>query len=91
MIRVRSAEALEGFHLRLVLTDGSERVVDVSAYLQGPIFEPVRADRALFSAVGVDPVFGTVIWPNGADIDPEVLLHGRTPATSLVERGSGRV
>lgn len=82
MLRVRSAEALDGFRLRLGLTDGSERIVDVSAYLNGPIFEPLRNDRSLFAAVSVDPVFGTVVWPNGADIDPEVLLLGRTPAAS---------
>lgn len=80
MLRVCSAEAQEGYRLRLVLTDGSERVVDVSPYLRGPIFEPLRAERALFAAVSVDPVFGTVVWPNGADIDSEVLLRGRTPA-----------
>lgn len=88
MVRVRSAEALDGFQLRLVLTDGSERVVDVSSYLHGPIFEPLRADRALFTAVSVDPAFGTVVWPNGADIDPDVLLHGRTPAVAHAETRS---
>ena len=76
MVRVRSAEALDGFRLHLVLG----RVVDVAPYLHGPIYEPLRTDRALFAAVSVDPVFGTVVWPNGADIDPEVLLHGRVPA-----------
>lgn len=82
MVRVRSAEALDGFRLRLLLTDGEERIVDVSPYLHGPIFEPLRSDRSLFAAVSVDPDFGTVVWPNGADIDPEVLLHGRTPVSS---------
>jgi hypothetical protein len=82
MVRVRSAEALDGFRLRLLLTDGEERIVDVSPYLHGPIFEPLRGDRSLFAAVSVDPDFGTVVWPNGADIDPEVLLHGRTPVSS---------
>ena len=48
MVRVRSAEALEGFKLRLLLTDGSERTVDVSDLLRGPVFEALRADRSLF-------------------------------------------
>lgn len=80
MMRIRSVTALDGFRLRLGLSDGSERVVDVSDYLRGPIFEPLRADRALFAAVRVDPELGTVVWPNGADMDPDVLIHGRRPA-----------
>ena len=80
MVRIRSVEALGGFRLRLGLTDGSERLVDVSPFLQGPIFEPLLADPALFAAVRVDPDLGTVVWPNGADLDPDVLIHNREPA-----------
>ena len=42
--------------------------------------EPLLADRELFRQVSVDEEFGTIVWPNGADICPDVLLHGRTPA-----------
>ena len=80
VLRIRSAQALEAYWLRLSLSDGSERVVDVSPYLYGPIFEPVRRDPAVFGSVEVDPVLGSVVWPNGADIDPDVLLLGRPPA-----------
>jgi len=38
------------------------------------------ADPALFRQVQVDRELGTIVWPNGADIDPDVLYHGRTPA-----------
>jgi len=30
-------------------------------------------DRSLFMAVRVDPECGTIVWPNGADMDPDVL------------------
>ncbi len=36
--------------------------------------EPLR-DRAYFRKVRVDPELGTVVWPNGYDLDPDV-LHG---------------
>jgi hypothetical protein len=86
MLRVRTAVAVgEGFQLRLQLTDGTERVVDVSALLSGPIFDPLRSNRDLFEAVTVDPVFGTVVWPNGADIDPDVLLLNRKPASAEID------
>ena len=86
MLLVRTAEALDGFRLRLGLTDGSERIVDVSQYLNGPIFEPLRTNPSLFAAVRVDDVFGTVVWPNGADIDPDVLINGRTAASLAATR-----
>jgi hypothetical protein len=30
-------------------------------------------DLAVFNAVELDPTFGTIQWPNGADFDPETL------------------
>jgi hypothetical protein len=80
MIRVRSAAPLDGFRLRVVFTDGAEREVDVERFLRGPVFEPVRRDRGVFEAVTVDPDLGTVVWPNGADIDPDVLYGRYHPA-----------
>ena len=80
MIRIRSASALTGYRLRLGFTDGTERVVDVERYLRGPVFQPIRAERAMFEAVSVDPDLGTVVWPNGADIDPDVLYGKHPPA-----------
>jgi hypothetical protein len=32
-------------------------------------------DPDLFRQVAVDPELGTIVWPNGADMDPDV-LHG---------------
>lgn len=82
MVRVREATALDGFRLRLAFTDGTEREVDVEKYLRGPVFEPLKRDRALFESVRVDPELGTVVWPNGADIDPDVLYGTHAPAWS---------
>jgi len=41
----------------------------------GPVFEPLHEDPQLFRQVRVDEELGTVVWPNGADLDPDV-LHG---------------
>jgi Protein of unknown function (DUF2442) len=80
MLRIKDVEPLTGFSLRLMLSDGSECVVNVEPYLVGPVFEPLKADESAFRSVSVDKDLGTIVWPNGADIDPEVLIHGRTPA-----------
>ena len=55
------------------LDDGQERDVDLLPFLRGPVFEPLIRDSALFERVRVDPELGTIVWPNGADIDPDVL------------------
>jgi hypothetical protein len=80
MIRIRSVTPLEQFQVRLTFTDNSDKVVDLAPYLSGPIFEPLKRDSALFRTVHVDEQLGTIVWPNGADIDPDVLYWGRIPA-----------
>jgi hypothetical protein len=81
MVRVRSVRCAEGFTVELDFTDGTTRVVDLDPYLRGPVFEPLRRDPALFRQVRVDPVLGTIVWPNDADIDPDVLRWGLRPAS----------
>jgi hypothetical protein len=79
LVRIKSVQPLEKFTVRLGLTDGSEKTIDLAPYLRGPIFEPIRSDPAVFAQVTVDPRAGTVVWPNGADIDPDVLCEGLEP------------
>lgn len=76
-LRIREAEALEGFKLRLTLTDGSVIERDVRDLLVGPVFEAIRAERVFFEKVRVEG--GTVVWPNGADLCPDVLIWGGAP------------
>jgi hypothetical protein len=73
-IRIETVESLDGYVLRLWFSDGSARDVDLEPELWGPVFEPLR-DREVFRAVVVDDELGTIVWPNGADMDPDV-LHG---------------
>ena len=79
---VSSVTHLGGHCLRLTFADGLVADVDLTAKLQGdvgPVFEPLR-DETYFAQAGVDEELGTVVWPNGADLAPEV-LHQRA-ATS---------
>jgi hypothetical protein len=76
--RIHSVEPLEGYVLRLGFDDGTTREVDLEDELWGPVFEPLREDPELFRQVRVDEELGTVVWPNGADMDPDV-LHGDLP------------
>jgi len=77
-----AANPLGGYRLRLRFEDGVEGVVDLGAILSfRGVFEPLK-DPAYFSQVRVDPQLGTVVWPNGADLDPDV-LYGCVTGTEV--------
>jgi hypothetical protein len=80
MVRVKFVQVLEGFNAFLVFTDGSTKTIDLAPFLKGPMFEPLK-DPARFREVRVDPELGTIVWNNGADLCPDVLFHGRIPAS----------
>ena len=81
------AKVLGEYRLHLRFEDGVEGVVDLAPHLSfRGIFEPLR-DLAYFAQIRVDPELGTVAWPNGADLDPDVLYGRITGAPVLQERG----
>jgi hypothetical protein len=77
MIRIREAAALDGFRLGLRLTNGERVERDVVLLLEGPVFEPLKKDPALFRDLHVEA--GTVVWSNGADLCPDLLIWGGPP------------
>lgn len=85
LLRIREVETLDGFRVRLTLTDGTLIERDLGSVLYGPVFEPVRNDRAFFEQVHVIEG-GTIGWPNDADLDPDVLIWGGPPARDPAEQ-----
>jgi hypothetical protein len=88
LVRVQAVEPLEELCARVTFDDGTQRTIDLDIYLHGHIFEAIRNDPAVFCTLHVEG--GTITWDNGADIDPDVLYHGLTPAwmeeSELVEQ-----
>jgi hypothetical protein len=75
------------FRIRLTFHDNLEGTVDFQAWLEGPVFEPLR-DRTYFQQFFIDG--GTVVWPNGADIAPETLYEAVKRSTAAQQRaGAG--
>jgi hypothetical protein len=87
-----TAKALGDYRLHLQFEDGVEGVVNLAPHLSfRGVFEPLR-DPAYFALVRVNSQLGTVVWPNGADLDPDI-LYGRitgTPLTAKPERAAKR-
>ena len=66
-------QPIQDYRLRLRFEDGIEGEVDIAAMIRFEgIFSPLK-DPAEFGKVRVDPELGTICWPNGADLDPDVL------------------
>ena len=80
---VVAANALGNYRLRLCFEDGVEGVIDLAPDLSfRGVFEPLR-DPVFFAHVRVDTELGTVVWPNGADLDPDV-LYARVTGTPIL-------
>lgn len=76
---VTQAVPIGGTRLRLEFRSGERGEVDI-APLVGDfvgVFEPLT-DPAFFGRVRVDPDLGTIVWPNGADLCPDVLYAAAT-------------
>lgn len=78
LVRVKSVEPLESYHVRLVFQNGVVKEIDLEKFLRGEIFAPIRANRDAFCSVKV--IGSTIGWENGADIDPYVLYYDLKPA-----------
>ena len=74
LIDVIDVKHVRDFVVWVKFEDGAEGEVDLSSELYGPVFEPLK-DVTYFQQVTVDPELGTIAWPNGADIAPEVLYE----------------
>lgn len=70
------------YRLRLRFDDGVEGEIDLKEAISFVgVFEPLR-DPSYFSQVRVDPEAGTIVWPNGADLDP-LVLHSKVTGVPI--------
>jgi hypothetical protein len=77
MVRIAAAVPLSGRRVELTLTDGRVIERDLAPLLAGPIFDQIRLSDEGFAEMRVHN--GTLTWPNGADLCPDVLIWGGLP------------
>jgi hypothetical protein len=72
---VVAVKPLDGYRVYLRFEDGVEGELDLSQLIEFTGMFATLRDQAEFRMVRVDAEAGTIVWPNGADLDP--VLHWR--------------
>jgi len=72
---ITSVRILDGYRIELTFSDGVRGEVDLTNRIvgRGGVFGPLE-NPEFFRQVAVNNELGTIVWPNGADICPD-LLH----------------
>ena len=73
ILHTTEVAALPGYRLFLRFNNGAAGEVDLSAELDGEVFEALR-DPDMFATASQHPIMRTAAWANGADLAPEFLL-----------------
>ncbi len=79
-MKIRSAQPLPGFHLKLTFADGTEGIADLSDLAGKGVFQAWR-EPGLFEQVAVTE-HGAVAWPGELDLCPDALylkVTGKQP------------
>lgn len=74
VVRIIEVAPQNGRRLALRFDDGTVGTADISGLLVGPVFKTIREDDHVFGQVQLDG-YGSVSWPNGADLDAWVLYE----------------
>ena len=78
--RATQVRSQGGYHLTVTFEDGVRAELDFSPLVErGGLFAEL-SEPAFFAQVRIDPDAETLVWPNGADICPDVLYHIATGA-----------
>ena len=82
--RITRVRPGDPFRVTLTFADGSEGVVDLSPWIAGRrgVFAALQ-DPTVFARVTVDQEAGTIVWPNGADLDPDMLFEAAHGAAGV--------
>ena len=90
---VVEVRAVGGHRVFLRFEDGLEGEVDLARVIRFRGVFAALKDPKVFARVRVDPTLGTIVWPNGADVDADVLyaeLCGVPPGSAESPRRKPR-
>jgi len=86
--RVRGVRHLKDYELEIRFSDGTVAALDFRRRVvgRGGVFGPLESVD-FFAKVTVDQEAGTLVWPNGVDLCPDV-LYSEATGRAISELGS---
>lgn len=86
--RVARVRHLKEYELEISFSDGTVANLDLRGRIagRGGVFEPLRSID-FFARVAVDGEAGTLVWPNGVDLCPDV-LYAEATGKDIAELGN---
>jgi len=72
--RITDVKYIVDYKLELTFSNGVSGIIDLANRIvnRGGVFLSLE-NQDVFSKVKVDKEIGTLVWPNGVDLDPDVL------------------
>ena len=71
-LSVKKVKPLSNYKLELIFENKEKKIFDVKPYLDTGLFKTLK-DENIFKLVKVS--YDSIEWPNGVDLDPEVLYE----------------
>ncbi|MFZ1323283.1 MAG: DUF2442 domain-containing protein [Ignavibacteria bacterium] len=83
--KITSFKITAPYTLELKFNDNKVQIINFKKLLYGEMFSILR-DPKMFEKVTIDPEVFTIVWPNGADFDPEILYDWEKYQAEIFER-----
>ena len=74
-VNITAVELVGEHRVLLTFDDGATRERDLFPLLTGPVFAKIRTEPVEFRRALIDEERGVLCWPNGVDIDAELLRY----------------
>jgi len=71
-LSVKKVKPLSNYRLEITFENREIKIFDVKPYLDTGLFKTLK-DENFFKMVKIS--FDTIEWPNGVDLDPEILYE----------------
>ena len=76
-IKIVGFTLLPDYQVRVQFHDQEIREIDLKPLLDCPLYAALR-NKEVFNQAQIDTEVGTIVWPNGADFDPDTLYNWPT-------------